>query len=483
MIISILGMAGIDRKTEKVISSKYSVDKKLSSLVKKGSYINSTDALLKNNINENFILIGTEQSIKKQKEILNLSQYQKNIVFKTYNTVDLGNVFNLVYKTIQSINDKEKIYFDITHSFRDTVIMSIISTIVHQFVHNKDISIIFAKESSDKQKSDFEYIDVTEYIDISQMAFMLTSFHHTLNLPKLSTRIDLYTKMQDFSKHLFSNQINLINKHSYKELKDALILAKENSLSSLDNLIEEVLKEIEIFETIKEKEEYEMFFELSKLMCSKNYLLISSTYLVEALAHYAYFYFKKFGITNQDFSYDTAFDIINYIQKNITNNTVNIPHKYFYCSNKDIFERFSRLVKMVKEIRNRVAHIDLTLNDPKIKFKLIRRILEFKKLVVEENIFENITTNKLKDTENCKYDTKLFQEYVNEKFKQIFNTNAFNNIFEKSRIDKLASGNYPITWNIDPNFTPKQQQFIGIISNYTEHYDIEYIEIFYNQFN
>ena len=63
------------------------------------------------------------------------------------------------------------------------------------------------------------------------MAFLLTTFHQTLNVPILKTKIALYNTMQEFSKQLFSNQISLINKDTYPRLKKELQNAQKDIFS------------------------------------------------------------------------------------------------------------------------------------------------------------------------------------------------------------------------------------------------------------
>jgi hypothetical protein len=416
MFISILGMAGADNIND---YSTYTISQELKQILKDGKYSNATDALLKCNYDKDFILIGTDQSIKRQQELLSFEKYQ-NITIKKYKKTDIKDVFSIVYEIIQDTDDE--IYFDITHSFRDTAIMSVLSTIIHEFVNEKKITIIFAKEA----KNGYEYIDVSDYINISQMAFLLTTFHHTLNVPILRTKIPLYHLMQEFSKQLFSNQISLINKDTYPKLKREFKEAKKYSLKNLHQLIDEVLNELSVFENLNDLEPHEMFFKLSKLMCSKNYLLISSTYLVEALTHYAFIKFKNKNLTDEEFNYDSSSAVVNFINTGNNHKLLKIPSKYFYCSNYQIFSKFYKLVKQVKDIRNSIAHIDLNYNEAKIKFKLTRRLLEYKKLIMEQDILSHITLEEKSKQEDCLKDMKLFEKKIKKLFENIYQNQTFN---------------------------------------------------------
>ena len=418
MIVSILGLAGTDQDGT-IKTSKYSVSDDLTTLIKEGEYINATDALIKCNPQQNFILVGTDISISKQMKILDLDK-QTNISIKKYSKTDINEVFNLVYEILKDI-ENEEIFFDITHSFRDTAIMSVLSTTIHEFVNNKKITIIFAKET----ENGYEYIQVNEYLDISQMAFLLTSFHQTLNVPILQTKLSLYETMQNFSKQLFSNQINLIINETYPKLKHELQNQKNTSLTHMEHLIEEVLEELKIFENLS-KSPSQMFFELSKLMCSKNYLLIASTYLVEALPHYAYAHFKRLELIDEDFDYYTATEVLNFINTGSPQKRLSIPHEYFYCSNATTFKQFSKLVKNVKEIRNNIAHINLQYDEKHIKFKLMKNILLYKKLIKTEKIFDLIVLEEKRDCEPCLKDIRIFERKIQKLLKQFYKKQTFN---------------------------------------------------------
>jgi hypothetical protein len=150
MIISLLGMSVDTNKKSRYTNS---TDIK----IKEGKYINSTHAFLESFENEKFIFLGTKEAIKKHKE---------NEIFiplftsREVEFVEIEDNLQDIFLKIMTIflDNDENIIFDITHSFRDSVIMSVISTIVTQTLDFKIIKMIFAKEVERFKEYNYELV-------------------------------------------------------------------------------------------------------------------------------------------------------------------------------------------------------------------------------------------------------------------------------------------------------------------------------------
>ena len=167
IVISLLGLSIYETKSNYQNNSSYKLQT--------GEFINSIDVLLNSFDNEEkFIFFGTEKSINKHKEAFEKLIVKMNVTFIEYDSQNLNDIF---YKIISTIIDhkENEILFDITHSFRDSVIMSVISTIVSQIVYNPNIAMIYAKEVEKFKKYEYEQVS-EDILDTSNIAFILSSF-------------------------------------------------------------------------------------------------------------------------------------------------------------------------------------------------------------------------------------------------------------------------------------------------------------------
>jgi len=145
MIISILGMSGMDRERQNKTTAYYdckTLDKE------SGDYHNATDMLLKN-YDDAFYFLGTQKAIAFQKNLL--AYPHDKVQFIPIEDNSLDDIFEKVFELISKADDTE-IILDITHGFRHQPISAIFSATLHRFLNESNLKIIFAKQLVEYEK-------------------------------------------------------------------------------------------------------------------------------------------------------------------------------------------------------------------------------------------------------------------------------------------------------------------------------------------
>jgi len=382
MIISILGTAGRDFKTQKPVSFYY--DCKVLGK-KSGSFSNSLDMLLQNYPNQEGYFIGTKIAIEFQKQLLKFKKQKHHFIEVEDDSLD--DIFEKILELLQKENDET--ILDITHGFRHQPIMAIFASTLSQFLDKKDLKIIYAKEI-ERFKS-YKYIYLDEYIEITQISMLLTGFIRTLNFIPVSNMKLLNNKVfEDFSKSLLSNDLKGVEKN-YKLLQQELIYLKNNEdLKHITNLIKKVeiqLKPLAMFEPLSSFQKYIL---LSKMMVEKNYLVVSLAYIFESLREYCSYRFE-YICANIEFKddYQRNDNVMKTIGNYRKENIILKRYRNLYHLNKEEFKKVNRLYNKLRKRRNALAHINTTSNFEDIKSDLIEIIKKVEKLF-EDKILDNI---------------------------------------------------------------------------------------------
>lgn len=390
MVVSILGMAGRDREKNRITAYYDSdvLDKK------SGNYHNSTEFLIRN-YKDDFYFLGTKEAITFQKELLDFTEKSVKFIEIEHNSLD--DIFENVYGLISDTKDNEKVLLDITHGFRHQPISAIFSATLHKFLNQSQLDIIFAKQGFNQ--SEYEYIYLNEYIEMTQLSLLLTGFIRTLNFVNSVEIENLNTlAFEKFSRALLSNDFKGLES-AYKNLEITLQQAKGNKkfdhLKELFEQIEETLFEFKEFAT---KEFHEKYLILAKLMYKKNYYLLSLTYLFEAIRLYASYSFYKNRIINnhawQNFDqYKLNSDVMSCIcQKEFGDKYK--PTYYdknnFYDKNDTVFHKVALEYKKLRTLRNTLTHINHDESQPNIKSDL-RNLIESIQELIQDDILQDIT--------------------------------------------------------------------------------------------
>ena len=392
MIISILGMSGRDRDKVKKTTAYYDCE-----ILKKksGDYHNATDLLLKN-YNDNFYFLGTAVAIKFQKELLEYDEDKVKFIEIKDNSLD--DIFEEVFALISNSRDNEKVLLEITHGFRHQPISAIFSATLHKFLNHSNLDIIFAKQI--KEFTEYEYISLTEYVDMTQLSLLLTGFIRTLNFVNSIEIENLNTlAFEKFSRALLSNDFKSLVA-SYKNLEITLEQAKTNKkFDHLKELFEQVEDTLVEFKGFEDKEFHAKYLILAKLMYEKNYYLLSLTYLFEAIRLYSsYSFYNNQVINNYAWNkfdrYSLNRDVMSCIgQKEFDDYRPTyydrINHN-FYEKNSNVFDNVAREYKKLRDLRNSLTHISHDESQPNIKSDL-RNLINSIEIIISTDVLKKIT--------------------------------------------------------------------------------------------
>jgi len=427
MILSLLGLSVYDNK------SIYKNNTTLS--IKEGEYINSIDVLLNSYNDEKFIFLGTKESIDKHKDKFQHLISQRDVEFIEILKDDLNYTFSKIISILIK-HKNEKILFDITHSFRDSVLMSVIATILTQTIYNPNIEMIYAKEI--KSRTLYQYEVVSEDIlNTSNISTTIITFLNTLKVPNLYTKYGLNEILHNFSNHLVSNQ--------FKDIYDNdLFMVKEFLKTNKDRLsfILPILDELEVFvneiEATKEQENYIKFLFFTELFLKREYFLHSSTYLIEAITLYVGYALKEQGFLNFEIdSYKNSQKIVNVLKFNFSLKDFNFPNDYFVAINSEIFNKFTSLRDKIADIRHNLAHINIDKSYSDIEKELKLLLDEFRDLI-KNRVLYNMDTTLNKQEYVVDYILSKYQKAIEQyKIKSIISTPKITTLFDKYKQNNI----------------------------------------------
>jgi hypothetical protein len=341
------------------------------------------------------------------------------------------------------LDNDENIIFDITHSFRDSVIMSVISTIVTQTLDFKIIKMIFAKEVERFKEYNYELVG-QNILNTANISFLVTTFLSTLKVPKLNLNDKFYTYLSDFSAHFVSNQFKTIYEKDIPQLKE-YIKINEERLFFIKPLLKELLEMLTRIEKTKEKENYEKFLFLSNFFLEKDYFLQSSAYLIEVIPLYIGKVLKDLHYIDFDLDdYQKQQLIVQFIKFNASKKDFNFPHKYFLDVNSELIKKFTDIRDNVAEIRNNLAHINMKKEYSDVKNELKENLNNLQNLI-KEKVLYNLTNSDENREYTITYKIELYskdmERFLNIKtpmpsFEKIINK------YKKNELDKLIMFNY-----------------------------------------
>ena len=382
MIISILGLSG--KKDEKETFAFYDA-----TILGKhsGDYHNATHFLIENYPDEQFFFLGTQKATRFQKELLDFSRVEAKFIEIEDN--NLEDIFEKVFELISQVPEEETVLLDITHGFRHQPVSAIFSATLHHFLYTDKLKILFAKQIEAYKK--YTYILLNRYVDITQLSLLLTGFIRTLNFVE-GAEIEGFETISfaNFSKALLSNDFYTLQS-AYKNLLATVHRAgKDSRFDHLKDLFTKIEKTLSVFDNFGKKPIYTQYLIVAELMFSKNYILLSLTYLFEALRFYCKISFDKKGLISRyakknlsDYYLNQS--IISFITQEIIE-TYNPTHydRYYpklYATNKPLFDTVTKTYGELKELRNKLTHINTQPHSPDIKKQLKTQLKEVKRLI------------------------------------------------------------------------------------------------------
>jgi len=212
-----------------------------------------------------------------------------------YKIVDEKNFEALFEIFERAIDDLVKsgvggIVFDVTHGFRHLPLLALVDLLIQNFSNVSQIDqILFAKEI-EKFKL-YEIIDLRQYLDIANIAFVITAFSQNYTLAqhiKTKKFEPLVNALNDFSNNILSLNIAKL-KSSHGELIKELDRIDDIALISRAKNLKDGLSKICDWSDSA----YVFRYKLAKDMFEKGYLLQSLVLLFESVNSYIVSIFEK----------------------------------------------------------------------------------------------------------------------------------------------------------------------------------------------
>jgi CRISPR-associated DxTHG motif protein len=308
-VITILGTIGgkFDKNKQKFIftentnkSCYYSTNKVID--IKKEKYINTLPLLI-DNFDCDIIPIFTKDAKEIQQDVLKKLEdiNNKDYIFKDDYLIDdeqnFENLFSLIHKIID--NPKyDTLIIDVTHGFRHLPLLMLIELMIVHFQDTSKIEkILFAKEDekpteNNKFVGKYNFIDLKEYLELANISFVLTTFNKNYTVAnhiKSKKYENLINALNDFSDDLMALNLN--------NMFDRNIGKLQRELNKIDNIaIKSQAKKLSEHINNKFKKankRYLTYYNLSKELFEKKYMLISLSLLNESLRLYIKTTIKK----------------------------------------------------------------------------------------------------------------------------------------------------------------------------------------------
>lgn len=285
-IVTILGKAG---EQDNHTKAKYYFEWKKE--VQK-EYFN-TFPLLIENFSKSYEIVPIFTKDAKSANIKVLKK--ENLEFNTFNDnclieddKDFKNIFKIINETLSSY---EEVIVDVSHGFRHLPILMIVDLIIQNFQDTQKIQkILFAKEI--EAFKEYEIIDLKEYLELANISFVLTTFEKNYTVASHIKSIKyskLLKELNDFSNDLMALNITNLLKTS-KDLVEELNKIDDVSIKTQAQTLKLAIQNLTDF---KNKKRYMVYYQLSKNLFEKEYMLLSLALLYESIRMYIKSYIKK----------------------------------------------------------------------------------------------------------------------------------------------------------------------------------------------
>lgn len=285
-VITILGLIGGNDNHQK--ATYYFEDKK----EEKKDYFNTFPLLIEKFSNDYKIV---PLYTKEAKSVNEKALQRSDITFANFEEkyfIDDDKNFTKLFNIINSaIEEYDELIIDVSHGFRHLPILMIVDLIIQNFQDTSKIrNILFAKEII--QFKEYEIIDLKEYLDLANISFVLTTFEKNYTVAshiKSQKYKKLLQKLNDFSNDLMALNIGNLKKTA-KELFDELEKIEDVSILEQARKLKQTINQLINFSN---NDLYFYYYELSKTLFEKNYILLSLTLLYESTVLYIIYSIEK----------------------------------------------------------------------------------------------------------------------------------------------------------------------------------------------
>ena len=319
----------------------------------KNYYIDTLPILIDVYKDADIIPIFTKDAKKIQIEVLRELEDKEDYLYIFENGYEIReNDIDEIFEVFEKIfnKDYDEFIIDVTHGFRHLPLLLLIEVLIKNFQDNSKISkILFAKELIKPTKDNnfsgkYEFIDLKEYLDLANLAFVLETFKKNYTLPlhiKLNEEFKfLEEKLNEFSEDLMVLNIESLFKSAVPELINEL---KKVQKPSIIHQVKDLIKHLEEEFSYEGKYRYETYYNLAYNLRERGYLLNSLALLYESVRLFLRVYLNK-----------KCPEIMEKVEEFFENDDYAIGdfcmNKVFNSSKKNIIKKYNKLNQSLKEI-------------------------------------------------------------------------------------------------------------------------------------
>ena len=328
-----------------------------------------------------------------KKENLEFNSFNSNCLIR--DDKDFKNIFKIINETIASY---EEVIVDVSHGFRHLPILMIVDLIIQNFQDTQKIKkILFAKEI--QAFKEYEIIDLKEYLELANISFVLTTFEKNYTVASHIKSVKyskLLKEINDFSNDLMALNIGNLLKTS-KELIEELDKIDDISIKTQAETLKLVIQQLTDF---KNKKRYLVYYQLSKNLFEKEYMLLSLALLYESIRMYIKSYIKnKYIDLVEDIELQLNYDLYkigsffknlswrNYSQFQNQNKTnLNIIESDYIKLANSYPKHLNQLYSDIDKKRNNLAHANSNGKFEDIKKSIKELIINYEKLAINRGI-------------------------------------------------------------------------------------------------
>ena len=328
-----------------------------------------------------------------KKENLEFNSFNSNYLI--HDDKDFKNIFKIINETIASY---EEVIVDVSHGFRHLPILMIVDLIIQNFQDTQKIKkILFAKEI--QAFKEYEIIDLKEYLELANISFVLTTFEKNYTVASHIKSVKyskLLKELNDFSNDLMALNIGNLLKTS-KELIEELDKIDDISIKTQAETLKLVIQQLTDF---KNKKRYLVYYQLSKNLFEKEYMLLSLALLYESIRMYIKSYIKnKYIDLVEDIELQLNYDLYkigsffknlswrNYSQFQNQNKTnLNIIESDYIKLANSYPKHLNQLYSDIDKKRNNLAHANSNGKFEDIKKSIKELIINYEKLAINRGI-------------------------------------------------------------------------------------------------
>ena len=448
-IILILGTSGVyfnkDTNKDEYTNAEYYNNPNIDLPLLEGTFSNSSDVFMSTFPEANYTIISTDKALENQIKVFTKSNKTKHldIINKNLNKInklktESEDIFNIVMDTIINSDDSEFV-LDLTHGFRHQPLIASQAVHLGKIITNKTIKIILAKEIIEHKK--YEYIDLDEFVDISDYAVYLTSFTQTLTIPDTTIKSELISKLKRFTEDLHTNSFySLFNDTLPECIKSINEFKKDSIYTKFGPILEEVSEILKRFNQISEEKNSLRYFHLAKILLEKNFFLASLTYISEAIPLYIIEKLEDFGIEikskdNEKLDYYNKSLIIKQIlNSNFDYYVFDDELCYYFIEYKEKLKELGDMTKEISEYRNNTVHINPDYNPSNLETNITKIYSRFEDLCIKNDFLKQINLPQLVDASKLGIfiqkifstkDTQFFEKFKSQLkfFKKYYSIN------------------------------------------------------------